>query len=405
MTLTILLSLLLSIPSDLAVEGLSDITFSSELGSFDYFNPDEYYINPGDRIWIAFPGGLPFSGSDEAVSSVIFSISLNGILNIPTMPLINTKNMTLQELQDQIESFFAQSYRGMMVSIGLARSAGFQIPVTGQVETPGFIVANGLTRLSSALNLAGGVTPTGAITDILLVDVYGDSSFYNLNDFFSLGDLSANPLVKRNSRIHVSSIRSAIIIEGALVAEISESANSQLQSSSPINFRRIVEFIPGESAREAIERVGGVSPNVNLDACFIERQLSDSLIDSIVFSLNEGTPVVYLEPGDRLIVPSIPNYINVTGQVIKPLPVLYSSGMTANYYIGMAGGFNSLARRGNIKLIFANGDETDIDLNSIIPPGSTIEVSRVVVQFWEEYLTILTGVATVVIAYQSIFSN
>ncbi len=405
MTLTILLSLLLSIPSDLAVEGLSDITFSSELGSFDYFNPDEYYINPGDRIWIAFPGGLPFSGSDEAVSSVIFSISLNGILNIPTMPLINTENMTLQELQDQIESFFAQSYRGMMVSIGLARSAGFQIPVTGQVETPGFIVANGLTRLSSALNLAGGVTPTGAITDILLVDVCGDSSFYNLNDFFSLGDLSANPLVKRNSRIHVSSIRSAIIIEGALVAEISESANSQLQSPSSINFRRIVEFIPGESAREAIERVGGVSPNVNLDACFIERQLSDSLIDSIVFSLNEGTPVVYLEPGDRLIVPSIPNYINVTGQVIKPLPVLYSSGMTANYYIGMAGGFNSLAQRGNIKLIFANGDETDIDLNSIIPPGSTIEVSRVAVQFWEEYLTILTGVATVVIAYQSIFSN
>ncbi len=405
MTLTILLSLLLSTSPDLAFGGLSDVAFSSELGSFDYFNPDEYYINPGDKIWIAFPGGLPFSGSAEAVSSIIFSVSLNGVLNIPTMPLINTENMTLQELQDHIESFFSASYRGMMVSIGLVRSAGFQIPVTGQVETPGFILVNGLTRLSSAIDLAGGVTPTGAITDILLIDAYGDSSFYNLNDFFSLGELSANPLVKRNSRLHVSSIRSAIIIEGALIAENSGSANSQQQSLNPTNFRRIVEFIPGESAREAIERVGGVSTNANLDACFIERQLPDSLIDSIVFSLNEGTLVVYLEPGDRLIVPGIPNYINVTGQVVKPVPILYSSGMTANYYIGMAGGFNSLARRSGISITLPDGEKTDIDLTSIIPPGSTIEVSRVAVQFWEEYLTILTGIATVVIAYQSIFSN
>lgn len=405
MILTILLSLLLSTSSDLSIAQLTDITNSSELGSLDYFDADEYHVNPGDKIWLAFPGGLPFAGFDESVSSVVFSISLDGILNIPTMPLINTNNMTLQELQDQVQGYFAGSYRGMMVSMGLARSAGFQIPVTGQVGTPGFILVNGLTRLSSAIDIAGGVTPIGALSRVLLVEASGDSLVVNLNDFFLHGNLDSNPLISRNSKVHIPTISSAIIVEGSLAASAEELATSREFNLSTNNIRRVVEFIPGETASEAVARVGGVSANANFEACFIKRQLPDSSLHSIVFSLNEGSQSVLLEPGDCLVIPSIPNFINVTGQVITPVPVPYASGMTANYYIGIAGGFNSLARRGSLKLISPNGNETDIDASSIIPPGSTIEVPRVVVQFWEEYLTILTGVATVVIAYQSVFSD
>ena len=70
----------------------------------------------------------------------------------------------------------------------------------------------------------------------------------------------------------------------------------------------------------------------------------------------------------------------------------------------MAGGFNSVARRGGVKVVLSDGTKIDVELTDVVPPGATIEVPRVPVKFWEEYLTILTGVATVVIAYQSIFN-
>jgi len=392
MTLTILLSLLFSIPSDLSVDGFSEVNYFSELAPLDYFDPEEYYMNPGDKIWIAFPDGLPFSGSEIGVSSAIYPISLNGVLNIQNVPSINTENMTLYDLQNHIESYFARAYHGMEISVGLSQSIAFQLSVTGQVKSPGFIRVNGLTRLSSVVGKAGGLTPTGAITNILVIGACGDSSFYNLNDFFSLGDLSANPLLRRNSRLHIFSIRSAIVIEGAV-------ANSQLHS------RRIIEFIPGETARQAIDRVGGVNSNANLDACYIERQFPDSLTHAITFDLHAGSPDILLEAGDRLLVPGISNVINITGQVANTTPIPYAAGMSANYYIGVAGGLTSFARRGGIKLILSNGEKQNIDLTTIVPSGSTIEVSRVPVKFWEEYLTILTSVATIVIAYQSIFSK
>lgn len=385
-----------------SVETMAGLPTGPELTSIDYFDSEEYLVNPGDEIWISFPGGLPFSGANEAVSIVFLPIALDGVLNIPTMPPIATDGMSLQVLQDRIEGFFLSSYRGMIISAGLSRSASFEVPVTGHLQEPGIVVVNGLTRLTEALELAGGVASTGAIANVIVVSTSGDSMTFNLNNFLLNGDMSSNPLMKRNTRIHVSSVEASIIIEGALAIE-SDQRNFPSQMILELSTRLIVEFIPEENAREAIKRVGGVSSRADINGCFIQRLNSDSVHINIPFSLQGENSSVLVLSGDRLIVPSSSDYINVTGEVISKNPVPYSPGMTVNFYIGMAGGFNSVARRNSVQLILIDGEKHDIELTDIVPPGSTIDVPRVPVKFWEEYLTILTGVATVVIAYQSIF--
>ncbi len=102
-------------------------------------------------------------------------------------------------------------------------------------------------------------------------------------------------------------------------------------------------------------------------------------------------------------VPFAERFVNVVGEVRAPAPVAYSPGMTVNYYIGMAGGFLQTARRNSIRIVHPGGETWNAELTSIVPQGATVEVPRVAVQFWQEYLTILTGVATVVISYQSLF--
>ncbi len=365
----------------------------------DYFDPGEYQISPGDEIWVSLPGGIPFSGLEEAVSVVLFPVALDGILNIPAMPRIDTNGMTLQVLQDTIAGLFADVYRGMNVSVGLARSASFQIPVTGQVGRPGIVTVNGLSRLTEALGSAGGVTSTGATSEVLVISLDGDSTAFNLNDFLVNGNMNSNPLMLRNSRIHVQTTAATIIVEGALAVPLAELGTVLIPTK-----RIPVEFIPGECAREAVARVGGASSVANLDGCYVCRINTDSVPAMIPFSVQGAVAPVQLQPGDRVVVPSSFGFISVTGQVIATAPVPYSPGMTVSYYIGMAGGYSSVARRNSINMVLSDGAKIDAELTDVVPPGATIEVPRIPVKFWEEYLTILTGIATVVIAYQSIFN-
>ena len=381
-----------------AVAGLPDVS-EIHLVPAVYFDPSEYLVNPGDEIWISFPGGIPFAGTDETVSVLLLPVALDGVLSIPTMPGINTEGITLQALQSTISRLFAGSYSGMIVSSGLSRSASFQIPVTGQVTKPGMITVNGLSRLTEALVIAGGVTPTGAKSAVVVIFSSGDSIAVDLNDFTLNGNISSNPLTQRNSRIHVPVVAATIVIEGAF-----SSFHERTEAGMLFANRLQIEFVPGESAREAVARAGGASRATNTDECFVYRATPDSLPVTIAFSLQGTAAPVMLQPGDHLVLPTAAEFINVTGQVIEAAPVLYSPGMHVNYYIGMAGGFSSLARRNSIRLILSDGEEISAEITSVVPPGATVEVPRVPVKFWEEYLTILTGVATVVIAYQSIFN-
>ncbi len=402
MLLTGLVSLIFAVTASLPAGDWAEYSADIEtiLTPMDYFDSKEYLVGPGDAIWLTFPGGVPFSGVSEPVSEVVLPVSLGGILTIPGLPQIDTNGMSLYTLQETILTLSARAFRGLIVNSGLARSAYFQIPITGQVVEPGFVTVNGLSRLSEALAFAGGVATTGSSSEIQIITLDGDSTSYNITEFTINGDLNSNPLMQRTTRIHVHAAAATILIEGAL-----SKTSEALPSGYSLTNRVMLEFIPGETAKGAVVRAGGLSESANADECYVSRLNADSVTIMLPFSMYDTAAFVLLQTGDKIVVPSATAYINVTGEVMSTMPVPYSPGMTVSYYLGMAGGFNAYARRDNLKLIQSNGTSTDVELTGIVPIGSTIEVPRIPVKFWEEYLVILTGVATVIIAYQSIFST
>ncbi len=399
MLFTGLVSLIVVISTALPIGSLAEYATGSEtmLTPVDYFDPELYQISPGDEIWLSFPGGIPYTGVAEAVSVVSIPVSLNGVLSVPGLPQIDTNGMNLQTLQSTIADHAFRAFRGLIVTSGLAWSASFQIPVTGQVINPGIVTVNGLARLTEALFLAGGVTATASSSEILVISMDSDTTIFNINDFLINGSLDCNPLVQRGSRIHVSAATATIIIEGSLASTVEVPSPGMI-----IAEREMVEFIPGETARNAVDRVGGVSSNANVHQCYVSRFVPESgTVNNIPFSMFGETASVLLQPSDKIVIPSLTAYISITGEVRFNQPVPYSPGMNANYYIAMAGGFTNFSRRNSIKMISSDGSKTDIEITEIVPVGATIEVPRVAVKFWEEYLTILTGIATVIIAYQS----
>ncbi len=358
----------------------------------DYFDSEEYLVGPGDQIWINFPGGVPFAGEPEAVATVVLPIGLDGILVIPGLSPVDVTGMTLMDLQESIGYSIRSGYGRLSVSSGLYRSARFEVPVTGQVALPGIITVNGLTRLTEALDVAGGTTATASLSNILEVTASGDSVVHNINDFLVRGRLENNPLMHRGSSIHVYSADALIIAEGAL------------SGAESTGYRVVLEYIEEETAFAALQRAGGLSERAGIGECHIMRTCHDSL-EAIPFDplLAESSPVLY--GSDRIVIPFTQEFINVIGQVEYPQPVSYAPGMNAGYYIGAAGGFTAAARQGGLKLVLSDGTEEEADLTKVVPPGATVVVPRVAVQFWQEYLTILTGVATVIISYQSVFNN
>jgi len=89
-----------------------------------------------------------------------------------------------------------------------------------------------------------------------------------------------------------------------------------------------------------------------------------------------------LEPGDRLHIPKRPSHVTVTGEVLNPSSVMFTSGMSARDYIKKAGGSTPAAEVSSAFVIYPNGESEPLDLGRFsdgsipIPPGSTIVVPR-----------------------------
>ncbi|WP_173012486.1 SLBB domain-containing protein [Niveispirillum sp. SYP-B3756] len=89
-----------------------------------------------------------------------------------------------------------------------------------------------------------------------------------------------------------------------------------------------------------------------------------------------------LEPGDKLLIPKRPSHVTVTGEVLNPSSVMFTSGASARDYINKAGGATAAAEISNAFVIYPNGESEPLGVgrfssgNTPIPPGSTIVVPR-----------------------------
>jgi protein involved in polysaccharide export with SLBB domain len=93
---------------------------------------------------------------------------------------------------------------------------------------------------------------------------------------------------------------------------------------------------------------------------------------------------ITLEEGDELIVPRINNTVSVSGEVFKPVDIMYERGKSMKNYLSDAGGVTQLGKRNKAFVIYANGRSAKIKkalgVFPIYPkmePGSSIFVPQV----------------------------
>lgn len=365
-------------------------------------DPGEYIVGPGDILWLSAEGGLPTAFFPAGGASVVYlQVMPDGSVVIPFVGGVRAGGLTLEQASENVVAAVSERFRGVRPEAGLAGVRVSRIPVTGEVLNPGIVNVAGTNRLSDAINSAGGLCPGASLTRVEIRHQSGDCTVVDFSRFRLEGDMSCNPPLAPGDMIHVPPAAAFVEVSGAVFARGPFPLDRTESGSWIEGSRTVMEYLENETVSQCIARAGGIAPWAVPDSIYIERLSDDGSL--VRLSAGPHPSGMTLLPGDRVICPGSTNTVAVTGFVQAPGVFQWVAGSDAWYYIALAGGLTNEGSRSGVSVSVPGGEDDDPDRAGPLPPGSVIEVPRKTLVWWQDYLAVLTGVASVVIAYESIF--
>ncbi len=294
-------------------------------------------------------------------------------------------------------------------------SQPLKIAIVGEVTRPGTYTVGsgggegdliGLTRLTVALQTAGGVTQSADIGNIQVIRRpragAEQTVSVNLWDMVERGDLTQDIILQQGDTIVVPTV-SAENFDPARSIQLA-TANFAADTSQPLNIAVVGEVNrPGTytvgaggsggtgggiigltTVTRAIQTAGGITPLADIRQIQVRRQRKDGteqLITLDLWQLLETgalTNDIILQQGDTIVVPTATSIdlaeapqvalasfspaairVNVVGEVLKPGTLELPPNTSLNQALLAAGGFNnSRARKDDVELIRLNPNGT-----------------------------------------------
>ena len=122
--------------------------------------PADYVMGPGDNVRIQF-----FGKENRSFDAVV---SRDGEISLPEIGPLAVAGLTFSEMRQEIIDRVAEQKIGVRASITMGELRSIRIFVLGDVERPGSYVVSGLSTLTNALFVSGGVRLSGSLRDVQL---------------------------------------------------------------------------------------------------------------------------------------------------------------------------------------------------------------------------------------------
>lgn len=189
------------------------------------------------------------------------------------------------------------------------------VEIRGEVRFPGFYPLIKGERLSSVLRRAGGFTPNAYLRGATLTRVHvREEQERRLQELIREEELS-------------------LLAQGATESQVALTQEEVKGQQQAIEFRR-----------DLLNRLKAVQP----DGRIVIRLRS---LDAFAGTVDD----LELEAGDRLVVPQVPQYVSVLGEVYNRTSLLYEPTKTVAYYLDKVGGIKSTAKEDEIYLVQIDG--------------------------------------------------
>jgi protein involved in polysaccharide export with SLBB domain len=282
--------------------------------------PANYVLGPGDKLSINLYGN-----TNIKIESFV---SREGEIVIPSLGPVTLLGMTYSEASDFLKDKVKSELLGTKVSLSLIKIRSINIYVLGQAYKPGKYTVSGLSTISNALFVSGGVNESGSLRNI---ELNREDKLFAKYDFYELllrGKKNQDLKLQDGDVIFVPFIENKVSTGGS--------------------FKRpgLYEFIEGETVRDAIYLAGGYKSDVNKQS-----EIEFSYVDSDEFVrryeyLSKKNLKRQLIDGSTVNVSSeagiMPEVMKITGEISRPGEYTIRPGDTILDVMSRAGGVTSI---------------------------------------------------------------
>jgi protein involved in polysaccharide export with SLBB domain len=280
-------------------------------------DPEEYFLGPSDilsvNLWISPP------------VSFTLTVTPEGTLIIPTVGEIHVEGLPLARAKELVRGEVRKKYVAGETSVTLIVPRPIVVMVTGHVLMPGLYELTAVDRAHRAIEEANKMARPDpefsfkelmarmSTRNVVLKHRDGTISRVDIDMFLATREEIWNPFLREGDVVIVprkSDKRNLIGVYGE------------------VNLPGRYEFVPGDSLEALIELAQGFTRHARLDSVLFYRldrggsNMTTRVVD--VEGILQGQAVdVALEPGDRVVIQSIPDFredyrVTVLGQVLQP---------------------------------------------------------------------------------------
>jgi polysaccharide biosynthesis/export protein len=303
--------------------------------------PIDYIVGPGDTL------DIQLYGNDS--SRYELTVGRDGRVNFPKLGPVMVSGMSFDEAREAIEQRVSKQLIGTHVSITMGELRSIRVFVLGEAEKPGSYTVSGLSTMTNALFVSGGVKKIGSLRNIQLKRNGRLISTLDLYDLLLHGDNSGDRQLLPGDVIFIPPIGNTLSVYGA------------------VRRPAIYELKGEKTVEQAIELAGGLLPDADKKSGQLERILPSRLRE--MRNIDLSTPAgadAQLANGDKLRIPAIrptlENSVMLLGYVFRPGQFEYHPGLRLSNVLGS---FDELR---------PNADQRYIMIRREVPPEERIEV-------------------------------
>jgi polysaccharide export outer membrane protein len=306
--------------------------------------PIDYVVGPGDTFNVQLYG--------NETASYTLAVGRDGRIKFPKLGPISVSGMGFDAARAALENRVAQQLVGTHISVTMGDLRSIRVFVLGEAEKPGSYTVSGLSTMTNALFVSGGVKTIGSLRNIQLMRNGHLVSVLDLYELLLHGDTSGDRQLMPGDVIFIPPIGTTATVYGA------------------VRRPAIYELKKEKTAEQLVDIAGGLSPDADGKLAQLERIDSSRLREMRNIDLSSsGGRGFEIANGDKLRIPAIrptlENSVELSGFVFRPGAFQYRAGLRLSDILGS---FDDLR---------PNADRRYIAIRRVIPPEEKIQVISV----------------------------
>jgi protein involved in polysaccharide export with SLBB domain len=268
--------------------------------------PPDYKIGPGDTI------AVQLFGKENRQYSLV--VQRDGTLNFPNIGPIVVMGRNFQDLKQELLDRVSEDLIGTSAAISMGALRSIRVLIVGDAKAPGSYTVSGLSTVTNALVVSGGVSEGGTLRDI---QVRRDGKVIRTIDLYDLlirGDSQDDIRLQAGDTIFIPPIGSTVAVGGF------------------VKRPAVYELSNEKTVSEMIELAGGLDPEAYPPRIRLER-IADNWQRSFI-EVDLTSPAgqnQQVRTGDIILVPPVlEEYqagVSLVGSVERPGAFEWFEGM------------------------------------------------------------------------------